>query len=184
MATVTLTRQEAASLAYVNSSQSKEDDPYSREVERDVMALFSEMLEDSKRVEHEAEKKFEFSSLAVGISTGIFCHSLGPYSALAFGLIAAYTCRNLSTISDTAKTVYLYCSRTPVLPCTSMKPEELIRISRNSADTLEINFGNEVRTLSFNLNDRKYPIAQKDLRKFYGFLFKKLENRTLDPKRC
>lgn len=200
MATRTLTSLETSSTtaqSYINYANSAGNDPYSRDVIQDIMELFKEMAEEVKNAKQEASKKLDPFAVVVGVGTGILSSSFGTFSAFAVGVAAAYAWQNGSAIVNTAKKVYESILEAPVLSPLPPNRDECILInktpiSRNwwkkesshSEGNLDVNFGNEVMTFRFNLNDSEYPISKEDLLTLYTIMCRKLENKTLDPQRC
>ncbi len=168
----------------------------------DVMRLLDEMSEDVKKAKAEAAKKLDPSDVVVGVGTGVALTSLGTFSAIALGITAAYAWHNGTTIVNTTKRVYNCLFGTPLPPPAPMGKNEVIRVNfqeRSSGyygawvkvrqsftlGSVDVNLDHdEVKQLSFDLNNRAYPVSKEDLFSFYQRMFVKLGNGTLDPAHC
>ncbi len=173
-----------------------------KECSDDIMRLLKEMLLEVKRAKNEAAKKLDPSDVAVGIATAMaLTNPLGYIYAFTTGMVTTYAWHNGTTISDVSKRIYSFVFKTPQTPVTPMAEHELIRASMSpistgywgwakgygsgTAGVLEVNLGkNEVLQLPYNLDDSEYPICKEVLCTFFNTLMEKINDKSLDPKRC
>ncbi len=172
-----------------------------KERSHEVMVLLDEMSSELTKAKAEALKKLDPSDLFVGVGTGIAATSLGPISALAVGVTAAYAWHNGSTIVDTTKKVYNYFFRGPLPQPDAMRRGEYVRVSMDQQSSgyygwlrgrssqtyghLDVKLDqNEIVQFRLDLNRLEYPISKEDLLSLYRRMFEKLEDKSLSGKGC
>ena len=167
----------------------------------DIMRLLNEMSRDVKKAKEEAANKLDPSDVIIGVGAGVMLSSVGTISAMAAGVTAAYSWHNGTTIATTTQKIYRFFFGASEAPPMPMHEEKLTRVSFNERSsgyfgawvkgrssytfgTVDINFGQEVVPVRFNLNDPDYPISKEDLFALYSHMHNQLEKKTLSPERC
>ncbi len=172
-----------------------------KERSQDVMVLLNEMSSELRKAKAEAQKKLDPTDVFVGVGTGIAASSLGPISALAVGVTAAYAWHNGSTIVDTTKKVYNYFFGGSLPQPDSMRPREYVRVSMDQQSSgyygwlrgrssqtyghLDVKLDrNEIVQFRLDLNRHEYPISKEDLLTLYSRMFEKLQDKSLSANTC